>query len=288
MITLSQKGFELDIQPELGAGVSRFSFEGKDVLRRAPAGVSSVLEMGVFPLVPYANRIAHGRFRFEGKEYQLPLNFGDHPHALHGHGWQTAWRTVAQHPDSVRLAYEHAPDAWPWAYAAEQVFTLGNDGLSIRLSIGNLSKSAMPVSLGLHPYFPRLPGSRLKAAVEGMWESDATMIPIRYVKGSPLIDLPQGVLVSQAPFVDNAYTGWTSPALIEQPELGMTITLAASPECKFLHVFVPVGQTYFCAEPVTAMPNAVNRPEDASVTGARTLPAGESFSIEMQLGVRKQ
>ena len=63
-------------------------------------------------------------------------------------------------------------------------------------------------------------------------------------------------VVSKAPFVDNTFTGWRGAARIEQPELGLAITLEASPECRFFHVFIPPGQDYFCAEPTSAMPNA--------------------------------
>ncbi len=288
MITLKEGGFELDILPELGGSVARFVCEGRNILRPAPHGVANVLETSAFPLVPFANRIENGLMHFEGKEYRLPLNFGSHPHALHGHGWQTAWRVDSVSRDRATLAFEHAPDEWPWSYAAEQVFSLGKDGLKVRLSVRSRDAKAMPVSLGLHPYIPKLAGTRVRTAVEGMWEADSTMMPTKHIKGSPLVDLAKGVLVAKAPFVDNTFTGWSAPARIEQPDLGLTVTLEASPECRFFHMFIPVGENYFCTEPVTAMPNAVNRPEAASVTGARVLSPGAGFAIEMRLGVRKQ
>ena len=113
------------------------------------------------------------------------------------------------------------------------------------------------------------------------------MIPTEHVEGSPLLDLAHGVLVDKAPFVDNSYTGWSGPARIDQPDSGLVITLEASPECTVLHVYDPLGETFFCAEPVSAMPNAFNRPEPASVTGARVLAPGESFAIEMRIGVHR-
>lgn len=288
MISLAKGDLELDITPDVGAAVTRFTCRGRDVLRRAPAGAANALEMGCFPLVPYANRIENGQLRFEGRTYQLPLNFGSHPHSLHGHGWQTAWRVVSVSRDEAALSFDHAADEWPWSYAAEEVVSLGQDGARFHLKIRSRDSRPMPFSLGFHPYFPRTAGSRLTASVAGMWLSDDSMLPIEHItKGLP-IDLPKGVVVAKAPFVDNAFTGWRSPAVIEQPDSGLTVSLEASAACGFLHVFMPVGEGFFCAEPVTAMPNAFNRSEAAAVTGGRVLPAGAEFSIEMHIGVRNR
>lgn len=285
MITLARGAFALEIAPEIGGAITRFDFDGKPVMRPAPRGAVNPLDCCSFPLVPYANRIEKGILKFEGREYPLPLNFGDHPHALHGHGWQTAWRVEAVSKDRATIAFDHAPDAWPWAYSAEQEFALGDDGARIRLAIRSRADRPMPFSLGFHPYFPRTAGSRIIANVSGMWKADSTMLPTEM--GAPVIDLPAGAVVSKAPFVDNCFTGWHPPARIEQPELGLAITLQAPAQCPFLHVFIPTGTDYFCAEPTTAMPNAFNRPESPGVTGMRVLAPGASLSIEMGITVRK-
>jgi aldose 1-epimerase len=287
MIALKQGEFELDISPEIGGSVARFAFGGRDVLRQAPKGTTDVLDMGCFPLVPYANRIENGLLPFEGREYKLVPNMGDHPHPLHGYGWHRAWRVASVSRDAATLAFDHDPSDWPWAFSAEQVFTLGEDGLTAKLSVRSRASSSMPVCLGFHPYFPRHAGSRLTASVQGMWKGDATMIPTEHVDGSPLIDLAHGALVDKAPFVDNCFTGWRSPARIDQPDGGMAVSLEASPECRFFHIYIPVGQTFFCAEPVTAMPNAFNRKEPADVTGARVLAPGATLAIEMRIVARR-
>jgi aldose 1-epimerase len=286
MITLGRGTFELDVAPEIGGAITRFEIGGKPVLRHVAPGQTSVLEMCSFPLVPYANRIAGGTFEFGGKTYRLPLNFGDHPHSLHGHGWQAPWRVEILSRDRLSLAFDHAPDAWAWAYSAEQVFTMTEDGLALTLSLRSRDDKPMPYSLGFHPYFPRRPGSLLKAAVKGMWLADDTMLPTEHVDAAKLIDLNAGQIVSKAPFVDNTFDGWQGPAVITQPELGLEITLEASANAGFLHTFIPEGADFFCAEPTTGMPNAVNRPESAAVTGAKVLAPGATASIEMRLKVR--
>ena len=111
MLSLRSSGAVLDLLPEIGGAVSRFAVDGADVLRPAPADTMDVLQTACFPLVPFANRIANGRFTFDGRTIQLPKNFGDHSHVLHGQGWQNPWRTIAQDETSATLAFEHAADA---------------------------------------------------------------------------------------------------------------------------------------------------------------------------------
>jgi aldose 1-epimerase len=286
MITLGRGALEIDIAPDLGGAVTRLEHGDIPVLRIG--GTAHVLEASSFPLVPIANRIENGAFKFGGKEYKVPLNFADHPHALHGHGWQNSWRVETVSRDRVSLAFDRPKDAaWPWSYLAEQVFSMTEDGVSIVLKLSNKDDKPMPYSLGLHPYFPRHPGSKLTASVKEMWRADSTMIPTELVPATDLIDLGKGQVISTAPFVDNTFKGWQGPARIEQPELGIEITLKASANCGFFHVFIPTGENYFCAEPTTAMPNALNRSESADETGAGVLEPGKSVSMEMQISIRK-
>jgi len=43
-------------------------------------------------------------------------------HAIHGHGRGRSWQVVTARDDALTIAYEHAADAWPWRYRAEQSF----------------------------------------------------------------------------------------------------------------------------------------------------------------------
>lgn len=172
MIALAQGGMELDVAPEIGGSVTRLAFEGTDVLRPAPKGAFVQCNACTFALVPYANRIENGVFHFRGREIRLSRNFGDHPHSLHGHGWQTAWRVASLSRDQVTLAYDYEAADWPWTYSAEQVLTLADGGFTHRLTVRSRDAKAMPASLGFHPYFPCTATTRLTATVAGMWKAD--------------------------------------------------------------------------------------------------------------------
>ena len=189
MLALKRGEVELDLIPEVGGAIARLAFRGRNVLRPAPRGATDPLETASFALLPYCNRIAYGAFRFGGENFALKPNFGAHPHCLHGHGWQRAWRVASVTPDSALLKFEYEPGDWPWAYSTEQSYTLTADGLRVELSLRNRGARAMPISLGFHPYFPKTPATTLRASVGGMWEIHATSIPVRRVAAAQLIDL---------------------------------------------------------------------------------------------------
>ncbi|MEI9886480.1 MAG: aldose 1-epimerase [Rhizomicrobium sp.] len=284
MIALRSGGAVLDLLPGIGGAVSRFAVEGTDVLRPAPAGTADVLQTGCFALVPFANRIAGGVFDFQGETIRLPRNFGDHPHALHGQGWQSAWEVGARSESAATLTFEHAADAWPWDYTAEQSFTLAPRSLRIGLTLVNRSARAMPASLGFHPYFERTPRTVLRAAVDGVWLSDETCIPTRAAGPAQFLDLMKGAPLATAPFVDHCHFGWRGEAIIEQPEHRRVLALTASDALTFLHCFVPQNAGFFCVEPVSAMPDAVHHPVNSS--GLRVLAPNESLSVAMTIAVR--
>jgi aldose 1-epimerase len=277
-LRLQSGGAVLDLLPETGGAVGAFSIGGVDVLRRAPDGTCDVLQTACFPLVPFFSRIANGRFAFRGENIVLSRNFGDHPHALHGQGWQNPWRVETRTQDGATLVYEHDADAWPWDYRAEQRFALAPGGLTIALRLTNTSARPMPASLGFHPYFSRA-HTTLHADVGGVWLADETRLPTTRAPKVHFLDLANGADLTHAPFVDNCHFGWSGRAQIARE--GRRLLLTASPELSFLHVFLPRGEDFFCAEPVSAMPDAFNR--ESRDSGLRVIESGASCAVSMAL-----
>lgn len=279
MADLAHGDYGLSAAPELGGAVTRLTWRGRDLLRPAPAGVSDILQTSSFALAPFANRIAQGAFTFEGRAVQLAPNFGDHPHALHGHGWQRAWSLDEAGPARLRMSYVYEPGDWPWPYHCTQELELDDSGAMFSLALHNRADTPMPASLGFHPYFLRTPGAELIANVSGVWRVDDTILPTHFDRR---VDRPfaKGVFVDELPFIDNCYTGWDSNAVIVYEEHGVEIL--GSPEFAFFHLYFPVGETFFCAEPVSAMPDAVNHAA-APASGLRVLAPGETFSVSARI-----
>lgn len=254
-----------------------------DWLRPAPdTAMPPPTETACFPLVPYSNRIRDARFSFEGRDYSLARNFGESPHSIHGHGWQARWQLVEQDSGSLTLAYDHDAGDWPAAYHAEQRFILNDGALSVVLSLANRGPRAMPAGLGLHPYFPRTPQCTLSAAVEGMWKTDAEVMPTELIKA----DLSHGLQTAETA-LDNCFTGFAGKAVIDWPERHASLILEADPALAFLVVFTPPGADFFCVEPVSHSTDAVNLVAGRDDTGLKVLQPGETFTASLTLTPRR-
>ncbi len=264
----------LEAAPDRGGAILSLTRAGRDVLRPTPAVIADPFDLACFPLVPYANRIASGAFLWDGEAVELPRNHVAQAHPLHGIGWLVPWTVEAADERSVTMRLVHPGDAaWPWAFSAEQRLVLSADGLAATLEVANDGERAMPVSLGFHPYFAA--AETLRFAASGVWLADDEMLPAKHALADALGDWSAGGALVRADLVDHCYTGWRGRAVIARADGDVVLTAEGA---RALHVYVPPRKDFFCAEPVTAMPDAVNRGE------AATLAPGERMAIGMRIG----
>jgi aldose 1-epimerase len=276
-VKIEAHGWLLALLPELGGAIGHLRHDGCNVLRATPADARDALETACFPLVPYANRIAHGRFEFGGNTHQLPLNFGDHPHSLHGLGWQSAWQIVQSGSDHAVLRHEHDGGAgWPWPYRAEQHFTLARGIMQVELSLTNLAQHAVPAGLGLHPYFPLDAATRLQFAATRMWQVDATILPTVPVAPDHLGDWSSERTLADDWLIDNSFERWNGSATVSQESGAVHMEAQGA---SVLHLYRPAGCDFFCVEPVSHLPDAINR------AGMPLVAAGETAALSMILQI---
>ena len=279
MIVLQNGAARLELFPEVGGAVASFTVAGRDILRPMAKGATDALDTSSFPLVPFCNRIPQGRFAFEGREFLLKPNLGDHPHPLHGQGWRGGWAVDGAKGAKAALSYEHAPSDWPWAYRAEQTFVLSEASLRMELSVTNTGDAPMPAGLGFHPYFPRRSGETLKASVGGVWMIDETILPTVHHAGVWGPDWTRGAGVEgHDDLIDHCYTGWNQRAELSAPGQPTT-TITAPADCRWLHLYVPPGQPFYCVEPCANRPDPFGPPDSGMVT----LAPGQSRAIWMEI-----
>ncbi|MDR3513947.1 MAG: aldose 1-epimerase [Caulobacteraceae bacterium] len=293
-IALARDGWTAEVGPAMGGSILSLARAGEAILRPTPQAAIEAGEVrasACYPLVPYANRIADGRFSFTGAEHRLAANFPGSAHTLHGVGWLRPWRVEAADAVSCTLALEHRvirgraggnePQDWPFAFDARQHLALGPEGLTVSLSVTNADDMAAPAGLGLHPFFPRRPGQRLRFASRGAWRNGPDMLPAGRVAGGawdhagdPAVDAAE---------LDNDFFGWDGLATLSAPQ-GPRAQVRASGAFGVLRVYTPAGRDFLAVEPVTHRADAINHPGDAD--GAMTVLApGETLRGEVQFGV---
>nr|WP_315204222.1 aldose 1-epimerase [uncultured Albidiferax sp.] len=243
------------------------------------------LRMASFPLVPWCNRIRNGQAQVLGHTLALP-DMGGIAHAIHGLGWQAAWTVAEATADTLTLAYSHPGGAWPWAFTAQQQFRLTAQGLHCALSLRNDGTAPMPAALGHHPYFPRRPGTRLRCAVEAMWESDAALLPLRLGHPPFLPALREGLALDTLD-LDNNFTGWDRRFSIDWPTHNRQLVLEADAPLDYFVLYCPRGADHFCAEPVSNCTDWLNLGPGPAVGGS-TLAGGATLASSFRLAWTSQ
>lgn len=278
----------LGVKPECGGAIGAWTREGHEIFH--PVSDPNLIAqhgeaVAAYPLIPFSNRVAYGRFEFGGERFQLAPNFRGEPHTIHGNAWMRAWAVVAHEPARIVLALEHQPPRdpatqWPFSYRAEIEYALRDDGLTVLIRVRNTDHRAQPVGLGFHPFYPRGAEIELGFDAGSVWavgadslpserlpvEGDFRYQPMRPVSGPPL---------------DNCYAGATGAAFLRWPNRGLALTLSATPPFGHLVVFTPPGRDYIAVEPASNMTDAINRPETAD-RGLSILQPGELLSAEVE------
>lgn len=289
-ITLRTGPLGVVLAPSVGGSIARFwSESGRrpvELFRAAPDDAMRDRDpwaMASFPLVPWSNRIRHGRFTFGSRAVSLPPSRPGDRHAIHGHGFRAAWQVVDVGPTRAVLEYRHAAGPWPWAYRAVQRVTLTATALELELRLTNESDEPMPAGLGWHPYFPRTPGTTLTASVGALWLTDAEILPVSRVAPPADRDPGRGLAVDRVS-LDNAFVGWPGRAVVAWPERRAQLRLDASEPLRTLVVYTPPGQPFFCAEPVSHITDAFNRAAAGQAdTGMLSLEPGETVRATLTL-----
>ena len=278
MLTLASGASSLVVAPEYGASLIGWMIGDTSILRRAlpqAAIGGNPHAMACFPLLPYGNRIGLRRFQWLGSTYALAANFGDHPHSIHGIGWQRAWTVTDLHPASVTLTLNHCPDPdWPFAFDAMVTYTLSGATLQVDVHISNRHDTPAPAGIGIHPYFSNAHDPSLRFNAIAAWENGPDALPSRHGPPPPawLHTIPRPIAASR---LDNCFTGWDGTADIHAGRASLRIN--ADPVFGELQVFTPSWADFFCVEPISHVPDAVNHPDLPGDQGMSQLSPGDAL-----------
>lgn len=285
ILRLEAGALSLELAPRAGGAIAAFRRRALPLMREMPGeavAASDARAAASYPLVPYSNRIAQGRFAFGGEAHALALNFGDHPHSIHGNGWQRAWTVERATADAATLALEHDPardgaGGWPFAYRAEQDFALDARGLSLTIAIQNRDARPFPAGLGLHPFFPVREGTTLRFAAQRVWLNGPDMLPAAEVA----VPRNWNFAAARSPRgagLDNCFSGWSGAAELRWEPEGVGLRMTADPLFGHLVVYTPASGDAVAVEPVSNMNDAVNRMDAVSGHGLRVIAPGERLA----------
>ncbi len=237
-------------------------------------------------LLPFPNRIKDGKYYFEGKEFQLPINKPKENNAIHGFIWNKPFEITgdkcSNSSASISLKYNYPGyyDGYPYPFLVGYKYTLGAAEFSIEISVTNIGKTSMPLGIGWHPYFTfHKPADELQLQLPPckLLEVDERMIPSG-IKNE-YTDFKELNIISTTTF-DTAFelTGAGNESRLHDAGSGATLFLSQGKAFRYLQVYIPPDRKSIALEPMTCPANAFN-----SGDGLIVLKPGEKFEGSIRL-----
>jgi len=274
----------------VGASLRQLHWRGLELCPPAPSANEPERFQGAV-IAPWANRIADGRYSFDGENYQLEITEPDRDNSLHGFSGVQAWEVVAEDDSSVSLrTITGDQPGYPWSIQLTVRYELSESGLEMHFGAMNLSDTRAPFGYAFHPYL-KLPLSnaadwRLASSAEQVLLVDPIrLLPMesKSVTGTEFdFQVPKSPRFS---FLDNAFTAMKSEngrfftSLTDETH---QIEVSWQDTAKWVQLHFPAGQgperESMVIEPSTDFPNIFNSPE-----GPMVLAPQESFHASVNI-----
>ncbi|MFC4530592.1 aldose 1-epimerase family protein [Sphaerisporangium dianthi] len=170
-------------------------------------------------LAPWPNRVARGRYGFDGETFEVPVNELERGHALHGLVAFADWELVELIDEDdhgfARLSHTIEPTpGYPFRLALQVRYTLNAGGLATTLTAENIGVRRAPYGCGPHPWLIADGGPeggwRLDLPAERVLRVDDVLIPttLEPVDGTPFDFRSPRPLADTV--IDEAFTGLTA------------------------------------------------------------------------------
>jgi aldose 1-epimerase len=287
----SDGGLIVELAPELGGSIASFRLHRNggrvDLLRpltEAARHACNPEGVAMFPMLPYANRIANNHFEFNGCSYKVRPNGRGQDLNLHGSGWTSAWTVAKSTMHSADLRLDHIAADDPFSYSAYQHFELGDHRLEICMGVTHRGAKAMPFGLGWHPWLPRHPDATLRFGATHFWLEGPDHLATDRISIPPELDFSDARPLPTR-WRNNCYSGWDGRAEVRFPSLGVGIRFEADPALCHLVLYCDPSQAFFCIEPQTHAIGALNRldPTGSGATELIVLEPQECCEVRLVL-----
>ena len=280
LIELAAGDLSIGLVPGIGGSLAYFRSNGIDLMRPlSPADLAAknVLGAAMFPMVPYANRIADNSFSFGDKQWRVEPNVPPERLNVHGSGWQSVWQ-AERDPTGILLTLEHIAPQETYSYYASQHFSLSPAGLTVEMQLTNRGAAALPFGFGLHPWFTRGAATELAFRASHFLMEGPEGIPTEWLAMPPELDFAHGRRLPDT-WRNNDFGCWSGQADVRFRDIKLGLTIEAEPIFGHLMLYADPRKPFFCVEPLSQAPDAFNRMTgaDGEMFGAHILEPGEGI-----------
>jgi aldose 1-epimerase len=301
----SKLKMDLGIVPDIGNFAYQFKADGKNVLIPV-VSFKDYLEKHTFGwgipfLAPWANRLDHDYYYFEGKKYLLNDSLGNiirdnFKQPLHGLlVFESLWTVVKTGGTAAdgafvvsRLEFYKYPDLmaqFPFAHVYEMTYRLKEGKLECTTRVTNVGNSNLPVHFAFHPYFhpdgPR-PEWKLTIGARKHWIVTHQLIPTGDTEPSDkfLNGVTRGLALDKT-FIDDGFSEFARDAngLRYVTIQGKTqkIEVLYDKAFDYAIVYAPLNNDLICAEPQLGPTNAFNLQHEGKFNNLVVLEPGKTF-----------
>jgi aldose 1-epimerase len=150
--TISAGPYEATVV-SVGGGLRELTYDGQPLVLGYGPDEQARAALGQL-LIPWPNRIADGRYSFDGAEQQLALTEPDRHNASHGLVRWAEWSRQGDEPDRAVLTHRlHGQPGYPHQLDLTATYTLDPDrGLTVEVGAVNVGAGRAPYGFGAHPY----------------------------------------------------------------------------------------------------------------------------------------
>lgn len=260
ILTLQDSLTRLTVAPEIGASLVNWVRLSDSLPLLRPSDEQALAsanprKLACYPLVPWSNRIGGGGFDCPNGWLALQANTSHEALPIHGSAWQQPWQVIHQTEQAATLELH---SQMPFPYHARFEIALHEGQLSLDLHVTHQGEQPTWYGLGLHPYLPRTPATRLQALARSVWLCDDDKLSSEHITIPADWDFNEQRALPQE-LVDNAFTDWNGQAYIVQPDHGYQLQCNTTDTNVYL-LFCPTEQNFFCFEPVSHPVNAHHLP----------------------------
>lgn len=252
--------------------------QGRDLIVPFPEGGPIPDYRGIIA-TPWPNRIANGRYMFDGVTYDVPINEPERGCALHGLAFPLEWTLVSQDRSAVTLSISLSPtQGYPHTLRVDVDYRLSAKGLRSRVKARNIGDTVAPYGVCPHPYLVAgespLDAWFLEVPAGAFLEvTSDRLLPkkIRRVDGHEF-DF-RGGRVLGATEIDHAFTdiafdgGGHAHMMIRDPS-GTGVGMSWDRTCQWLQIHTAdkqppaISRLGLAVEPMTCPPDAYNSEVD--------------------------
>ncbi|WDF32812.1 aldose 1-epimerase family protein [Arthrobacter agilis] len=267
----------------LGAAVRELTYRGRPLVVGFGPDEDMPNFRGAF-VAPWPNRIADGRYSFDGADHQLAVNEPERGTALHGLVFDVPWDLVDHTASSVTLSCTIRPtEAYPFELALEVRFAVDGSGFRTDVTALNTGTARAPYGVCPHPYLVAGTSPLDDWVLELHADTVLTVTPDRLlpvakesVTGTPF-DFRSAHALGDVQ-IDHAFTGIRRDAAglasvrVTDPRAGTGAAMIFDATCPWVQIHTAdlpkkpeSTRLGLAVEPMTCPPEAFNSGEDLVV-----------------------